>query len=184
MLLHMKGTRSSPSSILWHASTLPLPYSGEIISGHASTPFGPMHLRWTKDFLLAAGFEADIPLSGLSPTAQKLADLILANSPLPIRPLAVGTPFQLRVWQALTHIPYGTTASYRDIAHAVGSPNATRAVGTAIGANQLALLIPCHRVIRHNGHIGGFGWGIPTKQQLLTHEQNHPQNTLPSRAGQ
>lgn len=179
----MKPETAPSSGILWHPRSAALPDSGPTHSGLAHTPFGTMRIVWTDDFLLEAGFEEtsanDIP----SPTAQELADLIVTYAPLPIRPLAIGTPFQLRVWQALTRIPYGTTSSYRDIAHTIHSPNATRAVGTAIGANHLALVIPCHRIIRHSGHIGGFGWGIPTKQKLLAHEQLPKPNILLSRPG-
>jgi len=130
-----------------------------------------MHLTWTDHFLLDAGFHQPGQNQTISPTAQNLADLIVSCSPLPIRPLAVGTPFQLRVWQALTRIPCGNTATYQDIARAIGAPKACRAVGSAIGANHLALLIPCHRIIRSDDHIGGFGWGVPTKQLLLAHER-------------
>lgn len=172
MLAHVMKDQAHSHTILWH--TGPLPHSGQVMSGHANTPFGTMNLVWTKDHILEAGFAETGSNHRSSPLAQQLADLILSYSPLPIQPLATGTPFQLRVWQALTRIPYGTTTSYREIATAIGSPRATRAVGTAIGANRLAILIPCHRVIRNNGQIGGFGWGIPTKLQLLQHEQYHP----------
>ena len=69
-----------------------------------------------------------------------------------------GTPFQLKVWQALLDIPAGSLQSYGTVAQAVGSPNAARAVGTAVGQNPVALLIPCHRVIRESGIIGGYRW--------------------------
>jgi O-6-methylguanine DNA methyltransferase len=167
----MKPQYDSLQNILWHPSPAPLPDFGKQSSGIAHTPFGHMRIRWTDTHLLAAGFEIPEPGENGSSTAHKLADIIVSLSPLPIRPVAIGTAFQLRVWQALTQIPYGTTVSYQSIANAIGSPQATRAVGSAIGANRLALLIPCHRVIRSNGHIGGFGWGIPTKQKILTHEQ-------------
>jgi O-6-methylguanine DNA methyltransferase len=156
--------------ILWHPPSLPWAEKVTPTSGYAHSPFGTMHLLWTGNFLLEAGFEEYNPDHAISSSAQKLADLIVSRNPLPIRPLAIGTPFQLRVWQALTRIPYGTTASYQEIAKAINSPKASRAVGSAIGANRLALLIPCHRVIRSDGQIGGFGWGIPTKQKILTHE--------------
>lgn len=81
-----------------------------------------------------------------------------------------GTPFQRRVWDALRTIPSGTTASYQSIAVAVGSPGAVRAVGTANGANPIAVVIPCHRVIRSDQTLGGYGGGLDRKRWLLAHE--------------
>ncbi|MEM7077269.1 MAG: methylated-DNA--[protein]-cysteine S-methyltransferase [Pseudomonadota bacterium] len=78
-----------------------------------------------------------------------------------------GTEFQRSVWQALLTIPYGETRSYGDIAQQIGKPNAVRAVGTANGANPIALIIPCHRVIGADGSLTGFGGGLPTKEYLL-----------------
>lgn len=80
---------------------------------------------------------------------------------LPIKP--VGTDFQLKVWQALRMIPYGETISYQEIAHQIGKDKASRAVGNAIGQNPLPIIIPCHRVVRKNGHLGGFSGGIDKK---------------------
>lgn len=78
-----------------------------------------------------------------------------------------GTPFQLRVWAALREIPYGTTASYGEIARRIGSPRAVRAVGRANGSNPIAIIVPCHRVIGANGTLTGYGGGLPRKQTLL-----------------
>jgi AraC family transcriptional regulator, regulatory protein of adaptative response / methylated-DNA-[protein]-cysteine methyltransferase len=83
----------------------------------------------------------------------------------------MGSPFQKCVWEALKNIPYGETRSYADIAKAVGRPTAFRAVAQANGANQLALVIPCHRVINTNGDLGGYGGGITRKEWLLNHEK-------------
>ena len=82
-----------------------------------------------------------------------------------------GTPFQQRVWQALQQIPAGHPWSYRELAARIGQPTATRAVGRANGANRLALVIPCHRVIAADGTLGGYGGGTARKQWLLEHEQ-------------
>jgi methylated-DNA-[protein]-cysteine S-methyltransferase len=84
-----------------------------------------------------------------------------------------GTRFQLAVLQALQAIPYGETRSYADIARAVGSPSAVRAVGAANGRNPLPIVIPCHRVIGSNGSLTGFGGGIETKRFLLHLESRH-----------
>lgn len=81
-----------------------------------------------------------------------------------------GTPFQLKVWEALLRIPRGRAASYADVARAVGAPGATRAVGTAVGANPVACLIPCHRVLRGTGAFGGYRWGLARKRALLACE--------------
>lgn len=86
--------------------------------------------------------------------------------PLDIR----GTAFQQRVWQALRQIPAGKTASYAQIAEAIGAPAATRAVAQACGANRLAVAIPCHRVIRSDGGLSGYRWGIARKQALQQRE--------------
>lgn len=78
-----------------------------------------------------------------------------------------GTDFQLQVWTALRTIPYGATVSYRHIAEAIGNPDATRAVGGAIGKNPIAIVIPCHRVIGEDGKLTGFAGGIDRKKKLL-----------------
>ena len=84
--------------------------------------------------------------------------------------LAGGTPFQRDVWQAIRSIPRGATISYAELARRVGRPGAARAVGQAVGANPIPLLIPCHRVAGSNGELGGFGGGLPMKRTLLRQE--------------
>jgi AraC family transcriptional regulator, regulatory protein of adaptative response / methylated-DNA-[protein]-cysteine methyltransferase len=86
--------------------------------------------------------------------------------PLDVR----GTAFQRRVWQALQAIPPGATASYAEIARRIGAPKATRAVAQACGANALAVAIPCHRVVRHDGALSGYRWGVERKRALLARE--------------
>ena len=86
--------------------------------------------------------------------------------PLDIR----GTAFQQRVWKALQQIPVGSTASYADIAKSIGMPKAVRAVAQACGANSLAVAIPCHRVIRNDGALSGYRWGVDRKRALLDRE--------------
>jgi AraC family transcriptional regulator of adaptative response/methylated-DNA-[protein]-cysteine methyltransferase len=81
-----------------------------------------------------------------------------------------GTPFQQRVWQALRDIPAGTTASYTEIAERIGRPKAVRAVANACGSNSLAVAIPCHRVVRNDGALSGYRWGVERKQALLARE--------------
>lgn len=84
--------------------------------------------------------------------------------------LLTGTPFQRRVWGTLLTIPYGEVRSYRWLAETVGHPGAYRAVGHANGANPVAVLIPCHRVINRNGHLGGYSGGLDVKRALLALE--------------
>lgn len=85
--------------------------------------------------------------------------------------LLFGTPFQKKVWEELQKIPIGETRSYAEIAKAIGKPSAFRAVALANGANQLAIAIPCHRVINSNGQLGGYSGGIKKKEWLLKHER-------------
>lgn len=84
-----------------------------------------------------------------------------------------GTEFQRRVWRALCEIPYGQTISYGELARRLGDVKAVRAVGLANGANPVAIVIPCHRVIGANGSLVGFGGGLPIKRALLDLEQGH-----------
>ena len=81
-----------------------------------------------------------------------------------------GTPFQKKAWQALRRIPAGTTISYAELAKRIGEPTAVRAVGSANGANPVAVIVPCHRVIGSNGTLTGYGGGLDRKQWLLSHE--------------
>lgn len=90
-----------------------------------------------------------------------------------------GTAFQQRVWAELRKIPPGETRSYLDIARAIGDPNATRAVGTANGANPVAVLVPCHRVVRNDGSLGGYAGGLDRKRALLAAETKDAQASLP-----
>lgn len=91
----------------------------------------------------------------------------LVNVPLDLR----GTLFQRRVWEELRSIPRGETRSYREIAAAIGAPAAVRAVGSACGANPVALAVPCHRAVRTDGALGGYAWGLERKKKLLALEK-------------
>ena len=88
-----------------------------------------------------------------------------------------GTEFQIAVWHTIREIPYGETRTYKWLAEQIGSPKAARAVGGAVGANPVSILIPCHRVIGSNGKLGGYGGGIKRKQLLLELE-GYPVETL------
>lgn len=84
---------------------------------------------------------------------------------------ATGTPFQMRVWQALAGIPFGETASYGEIARRIGSPSSVRAVGAAVGRNPLTIIVPCHRVIGSTGSLTGYAGGLDRKRRLLALER-------------
>ena len=95
-------------------------------------------------------------------------DVAIINE-IPVR--TAGTPFQREVWRALRKIPCGATTSYGKLAATIGHPDAVRAVGTANGANPVAVVVPCHRVIGANGSLTGYGGGIERKRWLLDHER-------------
>jgi AraC family transcriptional regulator of adaptative response/methylated-DNA-[protein]-cysteine methyltransferase len=108
-----------------------------------------------------------------APVASRIFAALEVRDPdglVPLGLLVRGTNFQVKVWRALLQIPVGSVATYEDIATAIGSPNAVRAVGTAIGRNPVAFLIPCHRVIRTTGALGGYRWGLPRKRAMLAWE--------------
>ena len=105
-------------------------------------------------------------------TARAVSQILIGRKPSAFPPLdlAIGTPFQQAVWRALRRIAPGTTRSYAEIAQAVGSPGAARAVGQACGANPIPLLVPCHRVLASGGKLGGFSAGLAWKRKLLARE--------------
>lgn len=113
---------------------------------------------------------------GAQPFITALQALLQGEEP-PWWPRLVpqGSAFQQQVWQALQQIPRGEVRTYGEIAKAIGaSSKAARAVGAACGANPIALFIPCHRVVRSDGGLGGFAWGLPLKQHLLAVERYAP----------
>ena len=155
--------------------------------GEAETPFGRAFIAWTSRGLSALRFvDKDAtgstidPLSEVWPSARltrdttearRLAERIFNGSSRKPLPLHVhGTNFQIAVWRALLAIPEGRLAAYGDIAQAIGRPNAVRAVGSAVGANPCGFVIPCHRVIRESGALGGFRWGLTRKQAMQAWE--------------
>lgn len=158
----------------------------------ASTDIGICHMAFCENELNA--FQA---LQARFPAAKHIeANLSVHEAAVrPIRAATAkkepihlhlkGTPFQLKVWQALLKIPEGHLASYAHIAEAAGDLKASRAAGSAIGANPIAFLIPCHRVIRGSGLLGGYRWGLPCKEALLARElglipPNQSSTTSPS----
>ena len=105
---------------------------------------------------------------------QALLDRYFAGKPLDVSAIPIrvncGTEFQKRVWDTIHRIPYGEVRSYKWIAERIGRPKAVRAVGNAVGANPVSILNPCHRVIRSNGALGGYGGGLERKRLLLALE--------------
>jgi AraC family transcriptional regulator of adaptative response/methylated-DNA-[protein]-cysteine methyltransferase len=165
----------SGAAIRWTIATTPL---GRLIV--AATPAGICMIEFGADEAdLEARLHSRFPRSAnirtdaeLSAQVQAIADFIDLperglNLPLDIQ----GTAFQRRVWQALQAIPPGETASYTDIAERLGQATAARAVARACAANGIALAIPCHRVIRGNGELSGYRWGVDRKRNLLARER-------------
>jgi len=103
-----------------------------------------------------------------APIARRVFD---AAGEAPLRVLVKGSPFQVQVWRALLEIPAGTAVTYGGLAKALGHPGAARAVGSACGQNRIGFLIPCHRVIRETGALGGYRWGLPMKRAMLAWEK-------------
>ncbi|WP_246246842.1 methylated-DNA--[protein]-cysteine S-methyltransferase [Candidatus Methylobacter favarea] len=128
--------------------------------------------------ILVRALQARFPhaeLMGGDSECEQLMDKVAAFIEAPILgldlPLDVqGTAFQQRVWQALREIPAGTKASYTDIARRIGAPKSVRAVAGACAANMLAIAIPCHRIIRNDGGLSGYRWGVERKRALLERE--------------
>ncbi|MFP4157224.1 MAG: methylated-DNA--[protein]-cysteine S-methyltransferase [Opitutales bacterium] len=117
----------------------------------------------------AQGWRTVLAEKETAPLAELIfeaSDRALGEAPLELS----GTPFQRRVWQALRELPRGQTTCYGELARQVGRPGAARAVGAAVGANPIAYVVPCHRVVRKDGRLGGFRWGVALKRCLLQAE--------------
>ena len=158
------------------------------------TPLGRMLVAATGKGICRLTFDEDVaalkrrfPNAAILPADAEMASLISgvlaaveAPAQAPELPIDVrGTAFQEAVWRELRKIPPGETRSYADIAAAVGQPNAVRAVGTANGQNPVAVLVPCHRVIRSDGSLGGYAGGLDRKLKLLEAEKAIGQGSLP-----
>lgn len=121
------------------------------------TPIGPLTLTVTANGIISAWYED---------TIHQIREYITDAQLL----IVSGTPFQIRVWKELLTIPAGSVVTYQDIARAIGKPKASRAVANALANNKIAYFIPCHRVIRKDGSLGGYKWGIEKKKALLRSE--------------
>jgi AraC family transcriptional regulator, regulatory protein of adaptative response / methylated-DNA-[protein]-cysteine methyltransferase len=142
----------------------------------AATDKGICRLSFDED---EAALKQRFPAATIEPGGAAMDDLVKGAvaaverpSAMPDLPLDVaGTEFQQAVWAELRRIPAGETRSYADIAAAIGKPKAVRAAGSANGANNVAVLIPCHRVVRSDGALGGYAYGLAIKRELLRREQ-------------
>ena len=123
-----------------------------------------------KRFPRAALAEGDAAFAALTAKAIAIVEAPGAQADLPLD--IKGTAFQLRVWEALRRIPAGTTASYAEVAESIGAPEAARAVAGACAANKIAVAIPCHRVVRSDGTLSGYRWGVERKRALLGKEKS------------
>ncbi|QJB32593.1 methylated-DNA--[protein]-cysteine S-methyltransferase [Chitinophaga oryzae] len=142
------------------------------------TPVGPLLISGTDEYIQAVNFTEE-PETAFPPPpqlllqcAQQLQEYFAGDRKvfeLPIR--QPGTDFQQTVWEQLTRIPFGQTISYLQLAHRIGNPKSIRAVGTTNGKNQLAIIVPCHRVIGANGMLVGYAGGLWRKRWLLEHER-------------
>jgi len=152
----------------------------------ASSPVGPLVLGATSAGLAVLGFDHRVAMAGkfgqgfrtkhspdaLAAYVKQLEEYFAGRRkafdfPLDLR----GTEFQKMCWRALLEIPYGETRTYSQIASAIGRPQAVRAVGAANGANPIAIVVPCHRVIAADGTLWGYGGGLAAKEWLLHHEE-------------
>ena len=151
--------------------------------GFSNTPFGECCIAFSNDGICALTFPEsresacldldyrfpDVEFKLNEDKACRIVRQIFENGSIPtLNP--IGTEFQISIWDALQRIPAGETTTYAQIAENIGRPKAVRAVGTAIGANPIAYLIPCHRVIRTDGTLGGFRWGLECKKKMLAYE--------------
>jgi len=148
-----------------------------------ASPIGPLFLAGTGDALCRLAFASERPPTpdpSWTPDEAGVLDAVEQElvayfggqlQRFRTRVAPQGTPFQQRVWQALCEIPYGQTISYGELARRIDAVKAVRAVGAANGANPIAIIVPCHRVIGANGSLTGFGGGLPTKRALLDLEQ-------------
>jgi AraC family transcriptional regulator of adaptative response/methylated-DNA-[protein]-cysteine methyltransferase len=158
----------------------------------AITPRGICHLAFVNPVSRAGALERlkhDWPRAMVkadpSSTRGAVARAFPAGDPGNRQPLALhikGTNFQLKVWEALLRIPDGAVTTYGAIATDLKAPNASRAVGTAVGSNPVSWLIPCHRVIRASGELGGYAWGLDRKKVMLLKEQISPRRRIGTHA--
>ena len=138
--------------------------------GGPDAELAALHARWPHAHLALRPAETALAL-------ERIFDDPARADTRPVSLLLAGTNFQIRVWEALLRLPAGSVCTYEDVALAIGQPTAARAVGAAVGANHIAFLIPCHRVIRKSGLIQDYRWGATRKKAILGWEAAHREGT-------
>jgi len=128
------------------------------------SPWGPCLLSFGSKGVLSLSFLSDASLHTLPEDIHPLFRGEIKELALQL----VGTPFQHAVWKALLSVPRGQTCTYASLAQKIGRPQAARAVGSAVGQNPIAWIVPCHRILPASGGLGGFRWGVGLKKELLT----------------
>lgn len=139
-----------------------------LLGDHEDELEGELQTKFSKARIIADG-------EGLGDVLAKVSEFLNTSgdvSELGVRLDVQGTEFQKRVWQALGEVPVGETRTYSEIANAIGSPKSVRAVASACGANKLAVVIPCHRIVAKDGGLSGYRWGIERKRVLLERERS------------
>ncbi len=151
----------------------------EMYRGYLKTDIGWVEVSGTRDTITGINFvdEKYPDANGDSPAVQagvrQLSEYFRGERTTFDLPLEFrGTEFQKKVWRALLDVPFGSTASYGDIARAIGNPKAVRAVGGANAKNPISIVAPCHRIIGSNGKLTGYGGGLWRKKWLLAHERD------------
>lgn len=152
-----------------------------------TTPYGKILIASTAKGICYVGF-CDKKLNGIEEIVKRFPKAIFRKQDTkahkncvlffkqkwdkvePVKLHLKGTDFQIKVWEALLHIPIGKVTTYRELANLISHPKASRAVGTAVGKNPVVFLVPCHRVICSSGKLGGFYWGIERKVKMLNKE--------------
>lgn len=141
----------------------------------ASSPQGITHMLLDEAEAAKARVQKTHPQAALVAQGDAHHGAALSYFSDPTRPQHIwlalkGTPFQLKVWQALLDVPLGQTSSYGALANAIGKPKAARAIGAAVGKNPVTFIVPCHRILAGDGSLGGYYWGLETKQAMLDWE--------------
>ena len=129
-------------------------------AGGERAAFADMSSRWPN-----ATYVED--MAATAPYAARVFDPAKWRADQPLRVVMIGSDFQLRVWEALLHVPMGHACTYSSIAERIGRPSASRAVGAAVGANPLSFVVPCHRAIGKSGALTGYHWGLTRKRAIL-----------------
>ncbi len=175
--LFLKWEAMSPGEYAKKGANLTINY------GYFDSPFGDMLVMGTDRGICGLAFTAEFgrdhamtdmtsrwPQAIYVENPDSLDVAALINNDQPTNLHLIGSPLQIKVWEALLSIPSGQVTTYSEIAEHIGSPKAVRAVGTAVGRNPISWLIPCHRALRKSGGLGGYHWGLPVKRAMLAWE--------------